>query len=153
MCRGVFAITWFLLLGITLTNMYLAYAKLLSSELKNQGDLMDAEEAFYKARNFEFDFKRAVASGETKEFYDYWSSQGSLVYGSFQEFPEKHCKQTDDSFELFLSKTLSENPLLFSPIGQEQACVTLAVEYGKFKTFGIIKSTVCINTSSRLFLC
>jgi len=153
MCRGVFAITWFLLLGMTLTNMYLAYSTLLSSELKNQGERMDAEEAFYMARNFEFDFKRAVAQGDTQEFYDYWSSQGNLVYGIFHEFPEKHCEQADMSFKGFLSQTLSKNPLLFSPIGQEQTCVVLDVQYGKFKTLGVIKSTVCINTSSRLFLC
>ena len=155
MCRGVFAMTWFFLLASTLVNVYLMYSGLMSSETENQGTLMDAEEAFYMARNFEYDFKRALSEGELRQFHEYWSSKGTLTHGYFQEFPEKECIQSSQPFEEFVDTATLEQggALVFSPTAAGQTCVTLAVDYGKFKTLGVIKSTVCVNTSSPLFLC
>ena len=151
MCRGVFAMTWFLLLGTSLINLYAAYSHMIDIELEGQGTLMDAEEAFYGARNFEFEFMRAVAENELERFHERWPG---LIYGYFQEFPEKECIQTQETFSEFMSRALSRSePVLFSPIGGKQTCLTHETNYGKFKTRGVIKSTVCINTSSPLFLC
>jgi hypothetical protein len=147
--------TWFMLLSSTLVDLYLMHNCLVFSEIASQGVLMDAEEAFYKARNFEHDFKRAVAWNTTDEFLEYWSSVGELTYGVFSEFPEKGCKQTDSSFIAFLDSTVlrRHNIIIFSPMGFDESCITLEVEHQGFKTYGVVVSTVCINTSSPLLLC
>ena len=155
MCRGVFAITWYLLLSATLVDLYLIHNQLIFSELSTQGTLIDAEEAFYKARNFEFDFKKSLKEKDFQDFVEYWSSQGNFTYGYFLEFPEKTCEQINITFAEFLDLTVleRENLLIFSPIGARRTCVALEIDLHRFKTYGAVVSTVCVNTSSPLLLC
>jgi hypothetical protein len=155
MRRGVFAIAWYLLLSTTLVDLYLIYNGLIFSELSTQGTLMDAEEAFYAARNFEFDFRSALKKGTTGEFLEYWGSRGNLTYGYLSEFPEKSCEQANATFDEFLNSTVLKRDglLIFSPVGARRSCVALEIDLHRFKTYGIVVSTVCVNTSSPLFLC
>jgi len=155
MRRGVFAITWFLLLSTTLVDLYVMHEKLIFSEIRSQGILMDAEEAFYRARNFEIDFKKSLAAGREAEFFNYWSSIGTLSFGYFVEFPEKGCEQVALPFIEFLNSSIlkRENLLIFSPIGTRRTCIALEINHQNFKTYGVVVSTLCVNTSSPLFLC
>jgi len=144
----VFAITWFFLLASTLANLYAVYDVLVSSELKNQGVLMDADEAFYMARNFEHDFKRALADGEMEGFGERWN----FTYGSWQD---GRCVQVNMSLDEFLNLTVlqREDTIIFSPLMTGRSCLAMEVRHQYFKTYGVVVSTVCINKSSPLFLC
>ncbi len=148
MRRGVFAITWFFLLASTLVNLYAIYGTLVSSELKNQGVLMDADEAFYMARNFEYDFRRAVVDGEVENFKERWN----FTYGNWQD---GRCVQVNVSLDEFLNMTILQrgNTLIFSPLMTGRSCLAAEVRHQYFKTYGVVVSTVCINRSSPLFLC
>lgn len=155
MCRGMFAMTWFLLLSSTLTNLYLMYDTLIFSEIESQGVLMDAEELFYLARNFEYDFNKMLIEDNSENFLNYWSRKGNLTYGIFSEFGKKACIQVDLSFEEFLNSTVlyRDNLILFSPLETGKSCVTLEIKHQNFKTYGAVVSTICVNTSSPLLLC
>jgi hypothetical protein len=155
MRRGVFAIGWFFLLASALTAVYSMKALVLSEQTRNDGLLMDAEEAFYTARNFEADFRKTMVSGEFERFRNYWSGRGRLIYGHFQDYPEKACVQTSRSFQDFVEKNVQERGdiVVFSPDEEGQTCVVLEVDYKEFKTYGIIKSLICASRSSFLQSC
>lgn len=155
MRRGVFALTFFLLLATALVDLYAMHGRLVRAEMRNQAVLMDASEAFYLARNFEHDFRRSLALNETEDFLRHWSGRGDLTYGHFRDYPEKGCEQADLGFEEFLGRAVKRDGdvIWFTPIGSDVSCVVLRVHKGGFKTYGVIKSTVCVNVSSPLFLC
>jgi hypothetical protein len=150
MRRGVFAIGWFFLLASALVSVYSMKALILSEQARNDGLLMDAEEAFYTARNFEADFRRAMVSGEFEKFLSYWGGRGKLTYGHFQDYPEKACIQTSQSFSNFIENAVQNQgeTVVFSPDAEGQTCVVLEVDYKEFKTYGIIKSLICAGSSS-----
>ena len=155
MSRGVFALTWFFLLSMTLIDLYAIHNTLVFSEITNQGTLMTVEELFYLGRNFEYSFKEAISLGDTDSFLDYWAPRGNISFGILVEFPKKHCVQTNFTFSEFLRLALIEhgNIILFSPIGVQQSCISLEVSNDGFKTYGVISSLTCINTSSSWFSC
>ncbi|MBR9681001.1 MAG: hypothetical protein GOU98_04230 [Candidatus Altiarchaeota archaeon] len=150
MRRGVFALTWFLLVSLTLISLYATKATLLNLELKKQSELMDAEELFYQARNFEFDFFKAVSNHNLDEFYNYWDTQGDLNYGYF-DYSNLLCEQVSFSFTEFINnQKIQEDSVIFF---ENSLCVTLSLEDSGFKTFGVVVSPICINTSSQYFSC
>ncbi len=144
MRRGVFALTLFLLLSTALVNLYAAYLSLVRASLSYQGQMMDADESFYLARNFEFDARRMIATGGN---LSHWRSKGNLSFGSAYD----SCVQTGLSWDEFRNRTFRGGHFL--ALGFAPACVTLEVDYKNFKTLGVLKSPLCINTSSRLLSC
>jgi hypothetical protein len=106
---------------------------LVSRSVSIQSKLIDADEAFYKARNFEWDFANT-------HNIEYWKTKGNLSYGVALS---SKCEQISLPFKKFLEK--SKN--LSSGIGFGPSCVTLEIEYKNFKTFGVLKSPVCVNLS------
>ena len=155
MLRGVFAIGWFFLLASTLISLVSMKNLLISDEVEVQSILMDAEETFYIARNFEFDFKKRVVENNFEGFLQYWGTRGKVNYGFFSDVFEKQCVQTDSTFEDFLNEVLlrRQDYTLFSPINQMKTCVTLEIDYKNFKTYGAIISLTCISNSSPLLSC
>ncbi len=155
MLRGVFAIGWFFLLASTLISLVSMKNLLISNEVEVQSVLMDAEEAFYTARNFEFDFKKRVAENNFDDFLQYWETRGDVTYGFFSDVFEKQCVQTDSTFEVFLDEVLLQRKeyTLFSPINKAKTCVTLEINYKNFKTYGVITSLTCISNVSPLLSC
>ena len=150
MRRGVFALTWFFLVSSILIGLYATKTSLLNLELQKQSELMIAEELFYQARNFEFDFFKAVSSNQLNTFYDYWITQGDLQYGYF-DYSNKKCEQIDTPFIRFINdQKIQESHLI---LFENSFCVTLGLEDSGFKTFGAIVSPICINTSSQYFSC
>ena len=133
MFRGVFALTWFLLLSTTLVGLYSLNLQLDKKSLSVQGSLMDADEAFYLARNFEWDFAQT-------HNISYWKTKGDIVYGT--KVGTK-CVQSNLAFKDFLEKTKN----LTLGLGLGPSCVTLEIEYKNFKTLGVLKSPVCVNLS------
>jgi hypothetical protein len=55
----------------------------------------------------------------------------------------------------FIRETVSDEGegVVFSPDEEGQTCVVLEVDYKEFKTYGIIKSLICISKSSFLQSC
>ena len=128
---------------------------LVSNDLDVQSKLMNAEEAFYIARNFEYDFKRRVSEDDFETFFEYWETKGNITYGFFSNIFENQCIQTEQSFGDFLDSALlkREDYIMFSPIGPQKTCVVLEIHYKDFKTYGVITSLKCIGKSSPLFSC
>lgn len=153
MSRGVFALTWFLLLATALINIYTTYDRLISTELSAQATLMDAEETFYLARNFEHEFRYAIANDRLNSFQDYWSVRGNLTHGTMHPF-ERRCIPSDQPFVKFVrSATRKTGSLVYLDPLHGQTCITLAIKNGKFKTYGVITSTLCVDPSSPSLSC
>ena len=145
MRRGVFALTWFLLLSTALSNLYVAAREIQEQFIKLQGTLMDADEAFYLARNFEWDVKQQLSEGKLN--LSYWYSRGNVSYG----VAGTSCVQVDAPLEVFINKTFKDGH--FQGYGFAPACITFEVHYKTFKTLGVLKSPKCLNASSPLLFC
>ena len=128
---------------------------LVNQEMKTQESLMASDEAYYMARNFEFDFKKTLSNKNYDEFFNYWKTKGNLTYGYYTDLTENHCIQSKKTFKNFMKSTTSckDDYCLFSPEGLKKTCVVLEINYENFKTYGIITSQVCIKHSSPLLSC
>gem|GEM_PF-4762005 len=146
----MFALTWFFLVSSTLISFYSAKSALMSLEISKQSELMKAEELFYRARNFEFDFLRAVNDSDLENFKAHWSLQGDFSYGHLDRLTKK-CVQVNQGFKNYVEsrKIIKDQLILF----EGDFCVTLNLDDDGFKTSGIIVPLICLNTSSPYFLC
>jgi len=145
MRRGMFAMTAFLLASLTLINLFSLHTGILENHLNTTSKILDGEETFYRARNFESSFIFAVLSGKTDTWYDYWKP----TYGYFSGM---QCKQVNMSFQDFLNEILHDRGdyITIDPYLGAQTCVVKEIDYKGFKTMGIIRSTLWIDKHSPL---
>ena len=150
MCRGVFAVTSLIIFSLAISSLFSIYSQIRSNFLNYTSTILNGEEAFYRARNFETSFRFAVANGRINEWFTYWKP----VYGFYDDINGR-CVQVNDSFEKFLNKTLKiyGGRAVLEPYQKAPSCLSKEIIYKGFKTRGMIRSTLCINLSSPLFLC
>ena len=151
MRRGVFAITSFLLFSLAFINLYALYAIFLESYLNTTSQILDGEETFFKARNFETSFVFSALEGKSKllEWYNYWKP----VYGYYDEL--RGCVQVNESFEEFIDEIMRfyNETIFIEAYKQKSSCIAKEINYKGFKTTGMIRSPLCINVSSPLSSC
>ncbi len=146
MRRGVFTSLIFLVVSTTVVNILSYYFMLEDTRLNYESRILDAEEAFYRARNFETSFRIAAASGSLDEWYSYWKP----VYGIRGVMGD--CIQVNESFEDFTRQVMRRagDRIFVEAFRGEPSCIFLNVSYKGFKTIGAIVSPLCINVSSPL---
>ncbi len=148
MRRGMFNLILFMLMASTTVSLYSLHRQLVFQELRNQAMYLDAEELFYKARNFEWDFHTSVHSKQdVLSWRRRWNSeQAPIIYGYFSQ-QGMECVQVDEPFEQFVNQVFrAENQTVFmESYGAYRSCIILPLEKGGFKTFGVLKSPICVG--------
>ena len=149
MRRGMFALLAFLVASTSFVNLLILGSSLYSSYLNTTAKIADAEEAFYRVRNFEQSFVLSAVKGggELERWYSYWKP----TYGYWSG----ECVQVDEPFDVFISRVLKKygNKIFLEAYGTHESCLYLPVDYKGFKTYALIRSPLCINTTSPFSSC
>ena len=146
----MFSILSFFLIAGIFANLYTIHSEFWRSYLNTSSKVLDGEEVFYRARNFESSFILSAVEGNLIEWYDYWRP----VYGYYDELKGK-CVQVDEEFNEFVQEIVKiyEKKIVMEAYQNHSSCLFFPVNSKGFKTLGILKSPLCINKSSPLSSC